>query len=200
MIASVLAALVRLALGAAVGFQTELEPSRQRVFVANHSSHLDTLLVWASLPTRLRTRTRPVAAADYWGRSALRRLLAGRLLRAVLIDRKGGARAAFERMQAALEAGDSLLLFPEGTRGRSDVPEEFKSGIYYLCAARPELEVVPVYLENLNRILPKGEFLPVPLLARIVFGVPTTLEGGEAKEHFLARLRGNVVALKGAWS
>jgi 1-acyl-sn-glycerol-3-phosphate acyltransferase len=200
MIASVLAALVRLALGAAVGFQTELEPSRQRVFVANHSSHLDTLLVWASLPTRLRTRTRPVAAADYWGRSALRRFLAGRLLRAVLIDRKGGARAAFERMQAALEAGDSLLLFPEGTRGRSDVPEEFKSGIYHLCAARPELEVVPVYLENLNRILPKGEFLPVPLLARIVFGVPTTLEGGEAKEHFLARLRGNVVALKGAWS
>jgi 1-acyl-sn-glycerol-3-phosphate acyltransferase len=196
-IVSGLAALVRLALGAAVGFRVELDPDRQRVFVANHSSHLDTLLIWASLPTRLRARTRPVAAGDYWGRSAPRRFLAGRLLRAVLIDREGGGRQALERMQEALAAGDSLLLFPEGTRGRSNVPQQFKSGIYHLCVGRPELEVVPVYLENLNRVLPKGEFLPVPLLARITFGVPAALGTAEDKQSFLNRLRGQVLELKG---
>jgi 1-acyl-sn-glycerol-3-phosphate acyltransferase len=199
-IATALAALVRLALGAAVGFRAELNPDCQRLFVANHSSHLDTLLIWASLPTRLRARTRPVAAGDYWGRSALRRFLTERLLRAVLIDREGGGQQALERMQEALAAGDSLLIFPEGTRGRSDVPQQFKSGIYHLCAERPELEVVPVYLENLNRVLPKGEFLPVPLLARVTFGAPTALEAGEGKERFLARMRERVLELKGSWS
>ena len=199
MISTALAALVRLVLGAAVGFQAELDPARQRVFVANHSSHLDTVLIWASLPTRLRAGTRPVAAADYWGRSRFRRFLCGRL-RAVLIDRKGGGREALGRMQAALAAGDSLLVFPEGTRGGSDVPQAFRRGIYHLCAQRPGLEVVPVYLENLNRILPKGEFLPVPLLARVVFGAPTALEAGEEKEAFLGRLREGVLGLKGSTS
>jgi 1-acyl-sn-glycerol-3-phosphate acyltransferase len=196
-IATALAALVRLALGAAVSFESELDPNKQRVFVANHTSHLDTLLIWASLPTRLRRQTRPVAAGDYWGSSRLRRFLAERLLHAVLIDRKGGGKLAMELMNAALAAGGSLLLFPEGTRGTGAEPQEFKSGIYHLAADKPELEIVPVYLENLNRILPKGEFLPVPLLGRISFGTPTTLGAGEDKEAFLSRLQRSVSALKG---
>ena len=197
MIATALAALIRFALGAVVSFETELDPGRQRIFVANHSSHLDTLLIWASLPTRLRRRTRPVAAGDYWGSSRLRRFLAGRLLRAVLIDRQGGGRQALALMSEALTSGDSLLLFPEGTRGSGSEPQAFKSGIYHLAQDHPSVEVVPVCLENLNRILPKGEFLPVPLLGRVSFGAPTGIEPDEDKDTFLVRLRAAVIALKG---
>ena len=198
MISSGSAAIVRLVLGTVVGFRVELDPTCQRVYVANHSSHLDTLVIWAALPTCLRTRTHPVAAADYWGRSRFRAFVAQRMMGAVLIDRRGGGRQVFERMLERLDRGDSLLLFPEGTRGQEPEPAEFKSGIYHLCHRLPELEVVPVYLENMNRILPKGEFLPVPLFGRITFGTPTVLGDGESKQDFLVRLRSDLLQLKGS--
>lgn len=172
------------------------EPSR-RIYFANHTSHLDFLLLWASLPRPLRLRTRPVAAADYWSRGAVRRFLIHRIFRGVLIDRGGkGDHDPLPSMLGALDAGDSLILFPEGTRNLGDEMLPFKSGLYHLAAARPEVENVPVRIENLNRVLPKGEIVPVPLLCSLAFGEPIRLEPGEEKRAFLERARAAVLELR----
>jgi 1-acyl-sn-glycerol-3-phosphate acyltransferase len=177
---------------------------RQRVYVANHGSHLDTVVLWAALPPALRARTRPVAAADYWSRG-LKRRLAERVFRAVLIprgvpgaspaEREASARAAVETTAAALADGSSLILFPEGTRHPGPDVAPFKAGIWHLCRMRPGLELVPVWLDNLKRVLPKGEFAPVPFLASATFGAPIVLGDGEPKASFLERLRAAVVEL-----
>ena len=127
----------------------------QRIYFANHASHMDALVLWAALPAELRRGTRPVAAADYWGRDPLRRRLAEEVLGAVLIERGTGAEALVP-LAAALREGASLIVFPEGTRNPEPLPGPFKAGLYFLAREFPGVELVPVYLDNLNRALPKG--------------------------------------------
>ncbi len=170
-------------------------PSRaQRIYFANHASHLDTLVLWAALPPDLRAGTRPVAAADYWGRDRLHRYLAGEVLGAVLIDRGAGAEALVP-LAVALREGASLIVFPEGTRTIAPLPGPFKSGLYHLAREFPEVELVPVYLDNLHRALPKGVYLPVPVSTSALFGAPLRVGEGEDKTAFLARARAAVTAL-----
>jgi 1-acyl-sn-glycerol-3-phosphate acyltransferase len=138
-----------------------------------------------------------VAAQDYWDKGPLRRHIA-RSFNALLIDRKD-IKVHNSPIQMILrEIGDvhSVIVFPEGGRNEDGQIGEFKSGIYYLNKKRPDLEMVPVYLDNMNRILPRGEVLPVPLLSNITFGAPIWLEAGESKDDFLARARASVVRLK----
>jgi 1-acyl-sn-glycerol-3-phosphate acyltransferase len=139
-----------------------------------------------------------VAAHDYWTRGAVRPWLAGRVFRAVLIERKNVTRAnnPMTPMCDALRAGDSLIIFPEGGRNPSGEIGEFKSGIHHLAREVPEAELVPVYIENLNRVLPKGEVLPVPILCSVNFGQPLHLEAGEKKPEFLARARAAILDLR----
>ncbi len=171
----------------------------QRVYYANHQSNLDAPVIWASLPPRLRRRTRPVAAQDYWDAKPLRRFISKRVFRCVLIERKRVSRSCnpMTAMEGALSAGDSLIIFPEGTRSLNDDGEmnEFKPGIYHLARKFPHLQLVPVYLENLNRILPKGEILPAPILAAVTFGPALMLAEGESKASFLARAKSALVSL-----
>lgn len=171
----------------------------QRVYFANHTSHLDAVVLWSALPYEIRQLTRPVAAKDYWGKTAWKRHLA-KSFNAMLIDRKEIKVHQSPVDLMIREIGDiySLIVFPEG--GRTDDGEmgEFKSGIYYLAKKRPDLELVPVYMENLNRILPRGEFMPIPLLSSIHIGDPIFLEAGEPKSDFLARARNAVAALRDA--
>ena len=163
----------------------------QRIYFANHTSHLDAVALWAALPPLLRTRTRPVAAKDYWEANRVRRWLAGQVFHALLIERRKVTtqQNPLREMLAALDAGDSLILFPEGTRSASVEPQAFKSGLFHLAMERAAVEFVPVYLENLNRILPKGEMLPVPVMGSITVGAPIRLEVGETKQSFLERAR-----------
>lgn len=200
-VAAAVAFLARL-LGASVRWVDTAPAPGRRVYFANHASHLDFVLIWSALPGALRARTRPVAAADYWTASRPRRYLAERVFRALLVERGGSGvgrlRAQLERMVAALDAGDSLILFPEGTRGAGGGMAPFQGGLYYLARQRPEVALVPVHLHNTQRILPKGEPIPVPLLGRVSFGPPLRLEGGETREDFLARARATVARLEPA--
>lgn len=170
----------------------------QRVYFANHTSHMDTIAIWAALPGRLRRHTRPVAARDYWG-TGVRRYLATRVLRAVLIDRVRADPAVnpLAPLVEALEQGDSLIIFPEGTRGAGACPAAFKSGLYHLAAQFTCVQFVPVYLENLHRSLPKGAVLPIPMTCTVRFGAPLALAAQEPKETFLARARDAVITLGG---
>ena len=172
---------------------------RPCIFYANHTSHLDFVVIWGSLPRDVRLTTRPVAGRDYWERTILRRVIARYFLHAVLVDRarpdadRQTTVAIAERSVAqsvrALAEGASLIVFPEGTRGSGDDIQPFKSGLYHLCRLRPDVELVPAYLDNMHRILPKGETIPVPLSGSVTFGAPLRMRPGEGKAAFLARAR-----------
>jgi 1-acyl-sn-glycerol-3-phosphate acyltransferase len=171
---------------------------RQRVYFANHTSNLDALVIWASLPPQIRALTRPVAARDYWTKSKLRLYLANKIFNAVLIERKRPTAHdnPLTDMLNALGDRHSLIIFPEGGRQTGAEMASFKGGLFHLAKDRPDVEFVPVLIENLNRILPKGEFLPVPLLGGISFGAPIKLEAGEEKVKFLERAQNAVKALQ----
>jgi 1-acyl-sn-glycerol-3-phosphate acyltransferase len=177
----------------------ELLPARRPVvFFANHGSHLDAPLIWACLPPAWRDRTRPVAGRDYWERNALRRHLAAHVMHAVLIDRRAVSvrHNPLDALRAALNRGDSLLIFPEGTRSLDGTLQPFKSGLYHLARDHPTLPLVPIYLENLSRILPKHELLPVPFVASVFVGPPLQCAPGEDKTAFLERARAALLALQ----
>jgi 1-acyl-sn-glycerol-3-phosphate acyltransferase len=193
----VLAFIARVISGATVRWIDCQPDTCQRVYFANHTSHLDAIVLWSSLPNNVRQVVRPVAAKDYWERGAVRRYLA-KIFKALLIDRKKIKVHQSPIDMMIREIGDqySLIVFPEGGRNAEANVGDFKSGLYYLAKKRPDLELVPVYMDNLNRVLPRGEFLPVPLLSCISFGAPIWLETGEPTVDFLARAREAVLALK----
>ncbi len=174
-----------------------LPDDRRRVYFANHRSHCDFVLIWASLPVHIRRRTRPVAGSDYWLKGSIREYIINRVFRGVLIDRTATRQQEnpVELMGNALANGDSLIIFPEGTRNLGDELLPFKSGIYHLAKANPEVEFVPVWIENLGRVMPKGALMPVPLLCSLTFGQSFTVAAEETKDAFLARAREGLVGL-----
>ncbi len=197
---TLLAALARFLSGASVRWIDCQPDTCQRVYFANHTSHLDPIVIWSSLPAEVRALTRPVAAKDYWDKGMVRRYLATQVFDALLIDRKHIKvhQSPVDLMLKAMGDTHSVIIFPEGGRTPGVEIGEFKSGLYYMAKKRPDLELVPVHLDNMNRILPRGEFLPVPLLSCITFGQPIWLEAGEPKTDFLNRARDAVRRLKDA--
>jgi 1-acyl-sn-glycerol-3-phosphate acyltransferase len=203
MIAAALAGVCRLISGPAVQWHCDPNSDVQRIYFGNHSSHLDFIVIWSALPPRLRRFARPVAGRDYWDRSAVRRYLASQIFDAVLIERghtgtevQNAARASTQRMAEDMGDRHSLIVFPEGTRSVNGEVGAFKSGLYHLAQLRPDAELIPVHLENLNRILPKGEMLPVPMLSRVVFGPRLRIDTREDKDAFLAKARAALIQLK----
>ena len=207
-IASLLAAVARGISGVQVQWAGCQPDERQRIYFANHTSHLDFVVLWSALPSEIRARTRPIAAKDYWEQTALRAFLAKNVFHAVLVERGTATKAQhseeghfvgrhlIDQMAEALGGENSLILFPEGTRGSGEKMAPFRSGLYHLALHRPDVELVPAYLENLNRILPKGEFLPVPMLSLLTFGKPIQVDPGEHKDDFLERSREAVASLR----
>jgi 1-acyl-sn-glycerol-3-phosphate acyltransferase len=193
----VLAYIAKLLSGATVRWVDCQPDTCQRVYFANHTSHLDALVLWSSLPKTVRELTRPVAAKDYWERGWVRPYIS-QLFNAILIDRQEIKvhQSPVDKMIAEIGNRYSLIVFPEGGRSGGGELGQFKSGLYYLGKKRPDLELVPVYIDNLNRVLPRGEFLPVPLLSCITIGPPIWLEAGEPKAQFLQRAREAVRRLK----
>ncbi|GIL06599.1 MAG: 1-acyl-sn-glycerol-3-phosphate acyltransferase [Betaproteobacteria bacterium] len=189
--------LVRTLVGAYPRWIGSAPSANQRIYFANHTSHMDTVVLWAALPGSLRANTRPVAAKDYWGGGGLRTQIARDELNVVMIDRAREDPEAdpLDPLRDALEHGFSLIIFPEGTRAAQPLPGPFKSGLYRLATEFPQVELIPVYLENLHRSMPKGALLPVPIICTVRFGAPIALREGESKEQFLERARDAVIAL-----
>jgi 1-acyl-sn-glycerol-3-phosphate acyltransferase len=198
MTAELIVALVRLISGANVRWNGCVPETHQRIYFANHTSHLDAAVLWSALPAEVRTFTRPVAARDYWVASRLRLYLATKVFNAVLVEREkiSAHDNPIDHLIEALGQTHSLIMFPEGGRNLSGEIGAFKSGIYHLAKRRPDIELVPVLIDNLNRVLPKGEVLPVPLLSGISFGTPLHLLENESKQDFLQRARMSVIHLR----
>ena len=197
----VLAGLARGITGVRPIWQGTGPSERQRIYFSNHASHGDFILLSSCLEPEERARTRAVAGADYWKATKFRRMLATDILNTVLVERNWIERAEdpLQVMIGALNSGYSLIFFPEGTRNMSDKPLlRFKSGLYNLALAKPSVELVPCWVENMSRVLPKGAFLPVPLLCRVIFGAPITLVEGEERRDFLDRAQAALLALNPA--
>lgn len=197
MTASCIAWCARVLTGVRARWQGCAPVPEQRVYFANHTSNLDFVLLWSALPGALRRKTRPVAARDYW-KGGVRQWLAGSVFRAVLIERHTVTRESnpLTPMLDALAGGESLIIFPEGTRNPDGEVNPFKPGLFHIAKAKPEVALVPVFIENLNRVLPKGEILPVPMLCSVTFGEPLHLAEGEAKPQFLTRAREAMLKLR----
>ena len=215
----VLAFIARLITGAQGHWKGCPPKAEQRIYFANHQSHLDWVLIWAALPTDLRVRTRPIAARDYWTSSPFKQWLTTEVFNAVYVNRTrakpvpataglGQATAGgdgveitedqdpLEPLVQALGRGDSLVIFPEGTRSAQGDPAAFKSGLYHLARQFPGVQLIPAWIDNVQRVMPKGEVVPVPILCTVTFGVPMQLAADEDKPHFLQRARAAVLAAK----
>jgi 1-acyl-sn-glycerol-3-phosphate acyltransferase len=191
--------VARLVTGAQGHWQGCPPEALQRIYFANHQSHLDWVLIWAALPDDLRVRTRPIAARDYWTASRFKHWLTREVFHAVYVSRqRSDDQDPLEPLAEALEQGDSLVIFPEGTRSNKGEPMPFKSGLYHLAEQFPGVQLVPVWIDNVQRVMPKGEVVPVPILCTATFGAPMQLEPGEDKRVFLDRARDAVVALRPA--
>ncbi len=220
--------IVRLLTGAQARWHGCPPKAEQRIYFANHQSHVDLILMWAALPTELRSITRPIAAKDYWANSRFKKWLTSAVFNAIYVDRKNGGQIPnsqganapsespgngqaklesdphflgveqdpLEPLVEALQSGDSIILFPEGTRGHAPEPQPFKAGLYNLAVQFPQVVLVPTWIHNVQRVMPKGEVIPVPVLCSVTFGTPMQVEPGEERRAFLDRARLNVMALR----
>jgi 1-acyl-sn-glycerol-3-phosphate acyltransferase len=189
--------LVRVLTGAQARWYGCPPKAEQRIYFANHQSHADLVLIWAALPTELRGITRPIAAKDYWTASNFKRWITTSVFNAVYVEReRKGDEDPLQPLIDALDSGDSLILFPEGTRGHGDEPQPFKSGLYNLAKRFPEVVLVPAWIHNVQRVMPKGEVIPVPVLCSVTFGEPVALGADEDRSEFLRRSRDAVLALR----
>ena len=193
----ILAFIARLITGAQGHWKGCPPKADQRIYFANHQSHLDWVLIWAALPHDLRAQTRPIAARDYWTSSPFKQWLTTEVFHAVYVSRqRSDDQDPLEPLVQALGHGDSLVIFPEGTRSAKGEPREFKSGLYHLAEQFPGVSLIPAWIDNVQRVMPKGEVVPVPILCTVTFGAPVQLMPGEDKREFLARARVAVVALR----
>ena len=171
--------------------------AEQRIYFANHQSHADLVMIWAALPKELRHGTRAVAARDYWTKTPFRKWITSAVFNVIYVSRERHAdEDPLEPLIDALQAGDSLILFPEGTRGHMEDPQPFKAGLYNLALKFPQIELIPAWIANVQRVMPKGEVVPVPVLCSVTFGVPMQLQPGEERQAFLLRARSAVIALR----
>ena len=193
---------IRLLTGAQARWHGCPPKAEQRIYFANHQSHADLVLIWAALPKELRSITRPIAAKDYWTTSGLKRWITPEVFNAIYVDRQkqvgpdGEVMDPLEPLIDALAKGDSIILFPEGTRGHQEDPQAFKSGLFNLAQRFPDVVLVPSWIHNVQRVMPKGEVVPVPVLCSVTFGAPIRIEAGESRTDFLVRAREAVMALR----
>ena len=193
----VLAFIARLITGAQGHWYGSPPKAEQRIYFANHQSHLDWVLIWAALPRDLRTQTRPIAAKDYWTAGRFKHWITREVFNAVYVNRqRTDDQDPLEPLLAALNNGDSLVIFPEGTRSNKGEPQAFKSGLYHLAEQFPQVQLIPAWIDNVQRVMPKGEVVPVPILCSVTFGAPMQLQPGEDKRAFLERARDAVMALR----
>ena len=189
--------LVRVLTGSQARWHGCPPKAEQRIYFANHQSHADLIMIWAALPKELRSVTRPIAARDYWTQTPFKKWITTEVFNAIYVARdKVDDQDPLAPLYDALGNGDSIILFPEGTRGYADEPQSFKSGLYNLALKFPDVVLVPAWINNIQRVMPKGEVVPVPVLCSVTFGTPVQLGAGEDRRAFLDRARQAVISLR----
>ncbi|UTW64129.1 1-acyl-sn-glycerol-3-phosphate acyltransferase [bacterium SCSIO 12741] len=188
-------------LGMQIHYPKSILKQGQAVFIANHNSHLDTAGLLSGLPFHIARKIRPVIGRDYFDRVPWQEKWSRWLLKAINIPRKKTDRKTGENpitmMTDALDQGDSLLLFPEGTHGKPEKMEPFKPGIGRLLTLRPDIPFIPIFIENASMVLPDGSKLPVPHQFSIRLGEAQLVQSTEVPE-VVEEVQNAVMALKKA--
>lgn len=174
-----------------------LKKQKQFIIVSNHNSHIDTMALMSSLSFNQLPKTHPVAAGDYFGGSPIKAFFSRLFTNAILIRRSkdGGSENPIDQMSQALQKGNSLILFPEGSRGEPEKMQEFKKGIGILLQKHPKIPFLPVYMSGMGKVLPKGERLLVPFDSYVVFGEPT-FRSSEDVTEIVKEVENNILNLK----
>lgn len=157
---------------------------KQFIIVANHNSHMDTVSVLSALPTTQLTKIHPVAAVDYFGRNKITAFLSQFFINTLLISRNKNEakRNAIDDMDQILKNGESLLLFPEGSRGEAEVLQDFKHGVSILLKKNPKVPFIPIFLKGMGKALPKGDPFLIPMECQVRIGKPIIIENIANKE------------------
>lgn len=161
-----------------------LRNCKQFVIVSNHNSHIDTMALLSALSSSQLAKTHPVAAGDYFGQSKVRAFFTRFFVNAILIPRtvKKGEQNPIRVMSEILKKGDSLILFPEGSRGEPEKMQEFKKGIGLLMKMNPDVAYIPVFMKGMGKVLPRGERLLVPFDTYVCFGEPAICKSDDVEE------------------
>ena len=165
-----------------------LKNKKQFILIANHNSHMDTMAIMSAIPSRYIHKVHPIAARDFFGGSLFKKILMRYLVNATLIqrDRDDPNNDPIDSMDKMLKKSRSLILFPEGSRGTPGVMSKFKKGLGYLIQRNPEINVIPVYLDNVYKTLPRGKNLILPYNCSIKFGDPIKFKSMEMDDILLS--------------
>ena len=170
----------------------------QFIIVANHNSHLDTMTILASLPSKIIHKVKPVAAADHFGRTKLKEKLTNFFVNTLLIQRKRDKENPdndpINKMIDALDNGYSLLIFPEGTRGEPEISQPLKPGIAIVLANRPKVKYVPAYMKGMGKAMPKNDNLILPYNSVLIYGKPSNIDNIET-EQILSQIQKDFIDL-----
>jgi 1-acyl-sn-glycerol-3-phosphate acyltransferase len=169
--------LVRLVFGVSIIGKEHLSHLDQFIIVANHNSHLDILLLFQVLQPDKICKTHPLAARDYFKKSAWLYKTVDFLYKPIWVDRNAGKISTFKEIQKRLGEGRSIIIFPEGTRGETSKIQEFKKGVGSVAKNNSTIPLIPVYLEGPERSFPKKAYFPIPLLNHITISPPQILRG-----------------------
>ncbi|NVK75624.1 MAG: 1-acyl-sn-glycerol-3-phosphate acyltransferase [Oceanospirillaceae bacterium] len=192
--------IVKLVIGLNFRNRPELPSEGPAIIIANHNSHLDTMVLMSLLPIHLLAKVQPVAAADYFLTNPIKKWFATKIIgilpiqRAPNADNQGSAINPLEACKNAIAAGKILIFFPEGSRGDPESLSEFKFGIAKLASQCPKTPIYPIYMHGLGKALPKGQFILVPFFCDIAFNPP--LYFNSTPQQFYSELKATFTQLK----
>lgn len=190
---------LRIFIGGEFFLSKSLSSKKPYVIIANHNSHVDTLSILSSLPLSQLGKTQPVAAKDYFARTLFVKVLSLTFVHPLFIDRKNRdmKEKTIEKMTRALQAGNNLIVFPEGSRDFSDEVKKFKKGIVSVLKNVPEANFIPVYISSSKNVLPKGDAMVVPYNYKVIFGELMSIDKSKSDEDNIEFIRSKVLELDG---
>jgi len=195
----VLRNFLKLIVGVKMDDSDFLKEEEQFIIVANHNSHLDTMSIMASLPSSILHKVKPVAAKDHFGKTKMSAFLSEKLINSLLIERKRDKENPDNdpifQMIAELDKGNSLIIFPEGTRGKPEIEEPLKAGVALILQQRPNIKFVPAYMQGMGLAMPKGDGLIIPHTSRLEYGQAQHIRSSDI-DGILGQIQENFDVLK----
>jgi len=167
-----------------------------KIIIANHNSHLDTLFIMSLFPNKIIDKVKPVGAKDYFYSNKYISWISKNLLDIIPLDRKVKEKDPLKSIYDSLDKGNIVIIFPEGSRGNPEELTSFKNGIHHIAKNKPDVEIIPIYMEGMGKSLPKNEALFVPFVGNVNIGKEIKFNKEEKREDFIKRLEKTMKKLK----